>query len=212
MELYVPLKPERALFFSRTFCFSKSCKRFFESLLWVIFIKEIEVKILNVNKKEVEKKLLTLGAEKSFEDYIEAIYYNLDHKNKENKKTSLRLRKKGKQIELTFKNRLKTKTVKICEETEVNVSDFENMKLILKNLGYKIKTELKKHRTEYKLKNISFELDTYINEPTLLEIEAPDKKTLEKYVKILGFTMNEAKGWSYAEILKYYKEKSKKRK
>jgi len=44
-------------------------------------------------------------------------------------------------------------------------------------LGYKIKKVLEKHRTEYKLKNVCFEIDTYLSEPTLLEIESPNKKT-----------------------------------
>ena len=175
-------------------------------------MKEIEVKILNVNKKEIEKKLLALGAEKNFDDNIDAIYYSIPQKKEKKKKTVLRLRQKGNIVELTYKHRTKTKCVKICDEYEVKVSDFEEMKKILKSLDYKIKTEIKKHRTSYHINNVHFELDTYPNEPTLLEIEAPNIKTIEKYVKLLSYTMKDAKGWSYAEILNYYKCECKKKK
>jgi len=37
---------------------------------------EIEVKILEIDKDEVIKKLNSLGAEKIFEGYVETIYYD----------------------------------------------------------------------------------------------------------------------------------------
>jgi len=173
-------------------------------------MKEIEVKILDINVKEIESKLKKLGAKKTLDTNIEVIYYDINQPKEKDKKNSLRLRKKGNVVEFTFKKRTKTKDLKICDEYEVNVSNFEEMKVIISALGYKIKKELTKHRLEYKIDNVNFELDTYENEPTLLEIEAPNKKEIEKYVKLLGYTMKDAKGWSYAEVLKYYKNKRKK--
>jgi adenylate cyclase class 2 len=178
-------------------------------LLIGVFMKEIEVKILNVNKKEVEKRLLELGAEKNFNDNIDAIYYDIEQPNENDKKTSLRLRQKGDIVEFTYKHRTKTKKIKIADEYEVKVSDFEEMKKILKALGYKITKNIKKHRTAYNIDNIHFELDTYPGEPTLLEIEAPTTKQVEKYVKLLGYDMKVAKGWSFIEVLEYYKNKCK---
>lgn len=148
-----------------------------------------------------------MGAEKNFDDNIDVTYYDVKQPNEKGQKNILRLRKKGDVVEFTYKHRTKTQKIKIADEYEVKVSDYEIMKKILKSLGYKIIKELKKHRTSYNIDNVHFELDTYPNEPTLLEIEAPTTKLIEKYVKLLGYTMKDAKGWSYAEVLDYYKSK-----
>jgi len=174
-------------------------------------MKEIEVKILNVNKKEMQKKLEKLGAVKDFDGELKQIYYDIMDNHLRNCKKSLRLRKACNKTYLTFKHKLNTHKAKICDEFELEVSDFNKMHRILKEAGFEELKKADKYRTSYKLDKTHFELDTYPNEPTLLEIEAPNIKTIEKYVKLLGYTMNDAKAWSYAEILEHYASLKKKK-
>jgi len=167
-------------------------------------MKEIEVKILNVNEKEIITKLKKLGAKKVFEGKIIALYF--DFKNNELSKEGklIRLRTKGKMAELTFKKKISKKEAKIVDEYEIVTNDFANMKQILNQLGLKEKVKQIKYRTSFNLDNVHFELDKFDNIPLFLEIEAPNIEKLKKYIKILGFSMKDTKPWTGKDVLKYY--------
>ena len=49
-----------------------------------------------------------------------------------------------------------------------------------------------------------FDFDTYPHIPTFLEIEAPSKEKIKKYVKLFGYSMKEALPWSTKELFDYY--------
>ena len=59
-----------------------------------------------------------------------------------------------------------------------------------------------KHRISYELNGVKFEIDTYPNIPTFLEIEAPSEEIIQDYVQRLGFTMDDAKPFSFGDIKK----------
>lgn len=46
---------------------------------------EKEIKLLEVTREEIVKKLLNLGAKKIFDGYIHDIYYDFPEKTKKNK-------------------------------------------------------------------------------------------------------------------------------
>ena len=108
---------------------------------------EIEVKVLEVNKKELEKKLKEIGAEKKAKRKIITTIYGVPGKG--NKNVIIRLRKKPGVFSITYKKLLKTnKPVKIAEEIGVKVSDYNKMKLILDKIFIK-KIEYDKKNYQY---------------------------------------------------------------
>ncbi len=168
-------------------------------------MNEIEVKILDVNVPNMVKKLEALGAKKVLDTIQEIIFFD-NPKNPFSKGEVLRLRKNGEVVELTYKKRKAKEGVKISDEREVNVSDFEMTRKILQGIGLKEIRQHTKHRISYHLPKISFELDTYPGIPTFLEIETEDEVLLREYVRKLGFTMEEAKPWNAKNVFKHYEK------
>ncbi|MBU0536189.1 MAG: CYTH domain-containing protein, partial [Nanoarchaeota archaeon] len=146
---------------------------------------EAEVKILEIDRKDIEKKLLSTGAKKVFDDEIDAFFFDFDDSRIKKDHNHLRLRKEGDKATLTFKVHLSNKGAKVCEEYETEVSDFDSMKSILESIGLKVFRRMVKNRISYKLEGVSFEIDKYKGEyesiPEFLEIEAEDLKTIYKY-------------------------------
>jgi adenylate cyclase class 2 len=174
-------------------------------------MKEIEVKILGIDKEEIEKKLVGLGARKIFDGKIDALHFDFKDNSLRKKGDPLRLRKFGSKNFLTFKKKISKEKAKIKEETEIEVSDFEDTKKILGILGLNVCRRVKKHRISYGLEGTRFELDTYEAEynfvPSFLEIEAKDVETIYKFAKILGFSETDCKPWSTSDVIKYYQDK-----
>lgn len=169
-------------------------------------MREIEVKILEVNRLELEKKLLGLGAEKVFEGIISGVYFDTNDKTK-----IFRLRTENDKPILTLKNKILADGVKEAEETEVEVKDYETMKKIVESLGYPVYLELIKKRISYKLNGTRFEFDKYLDNwehvPEFMEIEAKNKEEIIKNAKLLGFEEKDLKPWSGKEVERYYREK-----
>lgn len=170
-------------------------------------MREIEAKILEVNKPKLIKKLKEFGAKKSLDENVTALFYDFPDKKLHKNKSILRLRKKGKIVELTFKKHISKTKAKISEEIEVNVLDFPKTQRILESIGLKLGKISKKHRLSYTIGKTHFEFDTFPNTPTFLEIEAPSEKILEKYIKLFGFKASDAKAWTGGQVLEYYKKK-----
>jgi adenylate cyclase class 2 len=158
-------------------------------------MKEREVKVLNIDKEEIEKKLINIGA-KLIKDENQ-INYRFDTDDGILKKTYngyLRIRITKNLLNgeikntLTFKRGLKRSVLRINEETETEISDWENTAKILELLGYKQKRPGYKHRRSYKYENITFEIDTW-DEDTYskpyLEIEMTSEEDLEKAIILL---------------------------
>ena len=165
---------------------------------------EIEVKILNINKEEIIKKLLALGAEAWPRALITEKGFDFPNRTFGRRGHSLRLRQVGEQVELTYKNATqKGKLFKMREETETIVSDFATMEKILNKLGLRCFRHRQKYRTSFKLGNTHFEIDEYPGIPAYLEIES-DKYNILKYTKVLGYTHEQTSSASAASVLKKY--------
>ncbi len=169
---------------------------------------EIEVKALEIDKKEIEKKLAKLGAKKIFDGEFEFILFDRPNEELKKKEALLRLRKEGSKIVLAFKKKISMKRVKKMEEIEVEVSDFEKTRKILKQLGFVEFLKAKKHRTSYKLEGTHFDIDTYKGKlkkiPTFMEIEAESEKEIARYIKLLNLPREKIKSWTLKELLEYY--------
>ncbi len=167
-------------------------------------MEEIEVKILNIDKNKVEQRLISLGAEKTFDDQIIDTYYDFpDNKLKLEKKV-LRLRTMGAKTFITLKKIRQKSSAKIMEEYETSCHNKKTMEHILSSLGLVPKHTVSKHRTSYHYKDAIFDIDQYPNIPPLVEIEVKNKHDLPHYIKLLGFEKKDAKPWSVKELFDYY--------
>jgi len=167
-------------------------------------MKEIEIKILDVNKAELEKKLLGLGAKLVGKYELESIVFDTPNKDLNSKKELLRLRKKNAISTLTHKSSVKEDKTRTCEETEVEVGDFEKTKALLIGLGFICSSTKPKKRTTYKLNNSLIEIDEYKEIPTFFEVESPNEKELEEIVKLLGYSMKDTKTWTGWKVFNHY--------
>ncbi|MDP3990039.1 MAG: class IV adenylate cyclase [archaeon] len=168
-------------------------------------MKEIEVKILEVDTAEIERKLLQLGAEKTFSGKIEATLF--DHpelKLRDNDKV-LRVRTVGDKVELCFKGKKEGKQFKIREEIEVETSNVSDTLQILRSLGFVETFTNNKERISYKLGNTKIEFDTIAGIPTFLEIEGVTEQDVMDCVDKLGYSMDETTIISANELMERYK-------
>jgi adenylate cyclase class 2 len=177
-------------------------------------MQEIEVKILEINPKEVEKKLIKLGAKKKFDGMIRSFTLDYPNRSLKKKKCLLRLRTMGETGFVTFKKGMKESKAKICEETEITVSDLEKMRIISEELGLAKVDSMEKTRKSYSLGKVHFEIEKYINKhnnvPAFMEIEAPNTKLIYKYAKLLGFSEKECLPWTAGDVIRYYEKQIKK--
>jgi predicted adenylyl cyclase CyaB len=177
-------------------------------------MKEVEVKILEVTRKNIEETLAGLGAKKVFDGDIKTLFFDFEDGKIIKAKDVLRLRKEEDKIELTYKKVRVDKTAKNAEEYSVEVSDLEMAEKILQNLGLGIIDDMLKHRISYKLDAARFDMDHYLGKydfiPEFLEIEAENVEAIHHYAGLLGFKPKDCLPWSTKELIEHYSKKRKK--
>ena len=141
---------------------------------------EYELRILEIDKDEIIKKLESLGATKVADFDQKRYVYDLIPKQ-ENK--WIRLRNNGFETTLTLKN-IEKNSIDGTKEIEFKVSDFEKTNEFLEGIGFKSKGYQENKRTRYMLDNVEIDIDSWPMIPTYLEIEGSSeeevKSTLEK--------------------------------
>lgn len=167
-------------------------------------MREIEIKILDINVKKIKAKLKKIGAHKKFSSNVEMIIFDFPDQRLNNSGFVLRVRKIDGKTELCFKGKKEDSKFKIREEIEVNTNNFENTIKIIKNLGLKNVYSGTKHREEYMLGKVKFEIDTIDNIPPFIEIEAPTEEDIEETVHKLDYTMGQTTNLSTKEIKRLY--------
>lgn len=175
---------------------------------------EVEVKILDINPAEVRKKLKKAGARKVFENTtIHARCYDFPDSRIRKAGDHVRLRKVGKEAEITFKDLKSRKKYKDNVETDVPVGDFGAMHRFFRKLGLKMYADYKKKRSRYRLGKWQYDIDKYPKIPTFVEIEVKSesavkaRKEVEKAVKLLGYTMKDTNPWNGFEVHRHYNVK-----
>lgn len=172
-------------------------------------MKEIEVKILDVNREKIVKKLLKFGAEKILDETLLTKHFDTKENKLKNSKRMLRLRKAGNKKYMTLKIGNDISKAKVCEEIETEIEDFELMQKIIEGLEYEVKWMTKKKRISYKIENVKFEFDKYLEDynfiPEFLEIEASSVEEIYDWAKKLDFRKEDCKPWNFKKTVKYYK-------
>ena len=177
-------------------------------------MKEVEVKILEINRSKIEKELVHLGAKRILDGEIETTFFDFPDHTLLRKRNLLRLRKENDNIELTFKKVHTNKDAKVAREYTITVSNEETAKKILKSLGLVAIEIMTKHRVSYILSNTRFDMDQYEGKyafiPEFLEIEAESAQEIWRYAEVLGFKNDDCLPWSTKDLISYYSLRSQK--
>ena len=115
---------------------------------------EKEIKILDVDVKKLEKRLIELWAEKSFEWFIHDVYYDFPGEEglkMEDNKRLFRVRQKWETHLYTIKRKRNKKKdwgekgYKIADEWEREITDVDSFRKVLEKYGMEKTREKKKH-------------------------------------------------------------------
>ena len=144
---------------------------------------EYEVRILEIDKDKIIKKLNKIGAKFCWDQvqrrYVYDFMPKLDGK-------WIRLRTNGIKTTLTIKDIVSSK-IDGTRELEVEVSDFDTTNSILNELGYEAKGYQENRRCQYVLDDVEIDIDDWPYLPTYLEIEGPSEERVYEVIKLLGF-------------------------
>lgn len=180
---------------------------------------EKEIKILDVNVKDLQEKFEKFWAVKTFEWYVHDIYYDfpwdLWDKMEANKRL-FRVRKKWDIHMYTIKRKRNKaeewgeKWLKIADEWERIITDVDSFTKVLEKYGMVETREKKKYRISYSLDNLEFDIDDYFYGddnsliPPLLEIEAHTKEEIYDWIKKLWLENNRQEKWGSRKLFKHY--------
>lgn len=142
---------------------------------------EYEIRILEISKEEVIKKLEELGANKIGEFNQKRYVYDL--KPAQNNKW-IRLRTNGKKTTLTYKSIL-SNTIDGTKEIEIEVDNFEKTNEFLEKIGFINKGYQENKRIQYMLNGVEIDIDSWPMIPTYMEIEGNSKQEVLNLVELL---------------------------
>lgn len=157
--------------------------------------KELEVKVLNIDVVEMERKLKSLNAELvNKELQVNTLIDSYERPIKSFADGYLRIRESKdlvhntKTTTMTFKQNIKNRNIRENIEYNVDIKDREAMLEILKILGYKNISIGYKERISYSLNGARIEIDIWDKETyphPYVEIEVPNQEKLYEIIKLL---------------------------
>ena len=172
--------------------------------------EEIEAVFLEIDKDDIERRLVTIGAERIGDALYRHTAFDYPDYRLDGDNAWIRLRDEGDKVALAYKRRLgvtshdgSTNDVGM-EEIEIEVDDYEMTKMLLAKLGLIEKHEGEKKRTRWKKGDVEFDIDTWPGIPTLLEIEAPSWNEVDRMAEALGLRKKDRKICSINEIYRQY--------
>lgn len=175
-------------------------------------MRELEVKILNMDLGKLELKLQSLGATLiSRESQVNTLIDSKDNYIKNELDSYMRIRetrfmlKDKMKLTLTMKKNINQDGIRENIETNVDISNKESMLKILKSLGYIAYKEGYKERISYTLGNVRFDLDTWDKDTypyPYMEIEVNHEDELEEVLKLLDIPKENVSLKSIVELAK----------
>ncbi len=167
-------------------------------------MKEIERKIFDIDPQEVTRKLLDLGAKKTFSGLVRVRYLDTVDAKIRNRGDLLRVRQfEDAHTEVVYKtNKRIEEGCKIYDEYTLKSESFEDATELFENLGFAVCCTYEKNRTIFKLKNAEVVIDRYPKMDPFIEIEAGDAKTIDEILNRLGLTENESSYETINELIK----------
>lgn len=155
-------------------------------------MRELEIKVLNIDISEWTVKLESKGAVKLSEEHQKNYIFDL-HKDYFSGYLRIRtyhdtLNNETKSV-LTLKKRIKNEKLREHFEIETQINDPDAMFLILQELGYSPKHINVKDRISYSFRGARFDLDTWeesVGLPPYMEIEVDSEAHLEELIRELN--------------------------
>lgn len=162
-------------------------------------MEEPEVKFLNIDPVEIQKKLKQIGAKKVFDRLYRRRVFDYPDWRFQKIGAWIRVRDEGDKVTFAFKRRLGVKSHdgktddKSMEEIEVEVSDFEKTAKLLTEIGLYEKFYEENRRIRWLLGKLEFDIDFFPALEPYLEIEAPSWKEIDRAIKLLNLDPKEKK-------------------
>jgi len=157
-------------------------------------MNEVETKILNVDKSQLESKLNSLGAKKILDTKLVVNWYRPQGCTDGQDPWFLRIRSysDGKS-EVTWKGKSTVLGV-ARQHPEINLLTSEPTKLseLFKAIGLELYAHQEKYRLSWILDDYRFDLDQYPQMPAYLEIEGQSEDHIQAAIKLLDLTEHEA--------------------
>jgi len=156
---------------------------------------EVELKILNINPDEVREKLKELGIETTRIDQKDFVLLLSERE-------VLRIREVNGKVKLTYKFRIEKSKFKVARETEVLISDFENMRKILERICKGVPYyQYVKRREVFEIDGVKGEIVELDGLQPFIELEGERGKILE-VIKKLGLENHETSSEGIPSLLK----------
>lgn len=173
-------------------------------------VKELEVKVLNMDINILEEKILESGGvlltkevqvntlidsnNKPIKSYLDAYLRIRESKNLLSNETN---------TTLTLKKNIKNRDLRENIELNTNIEDKDTMLQILADLGFDNISVGQKERTSYKLNNARIDLDRWDSGTypyPYMEIEVENKEELENVIRILEIPIENISTKSIVEL------------
>lgn len=153
---------------------------------------EIETKVLDIDPKDIIKKLKKLGAKKIQQKRLCVDWYRPRgcEDGKEDWYLRIRTHESGK-YECTWKPKSKHQgLIRINRDINFLIEEPEKLDELFMELSLEKYAYQEKDRTSYKYKDWLFEIDEYPGMPAFLEIEGNSEEHIKKGMKLLGIEKN----------------------
>lgn len=175
-------------------------------------MRELEVKILNIDLNQMEEKIKKLGGKLiAKEVQVNTLIDSKDKYIEKNLDSYLRIRETKSILEdnikytLTMKKNVEREAIRENIETNIDISDREAMIKLLENLGYFVYQEGYKERTSYILEGARLDLDTWDKDTypyPYMEIEVKNQDDLEQMINKLSISKENISTKSILELRK----------
>lgn len=167
-------------------------------------MKELEKKILGINKKEVIENLEKMGAEQTFKGLLKVCYLDTDDGSIRKNGDLLRLREfEGEYTEIVYKtNKRIEEGCKVYDEYTFKGKDFNEAVEFFKKLNLQVTCSYQKKRTVYYYCDSEIVIDEYPEVPPFLEIESESPNQINDIIEYLGLNDNEESCETINELLK----------
>ena len=168
-------------------------------------MEEIEIKYLNIDRKNIEEKLISLGAKKIADYHYKRIVFDYPDFRLDKQGAWLRLRDEGDKTTLTFKQRIAKDIHSLSGdegmyERETVVESFDATHDILLKSGFIEKMYQENLRTRYVLDGVECDIDTWPLLSPYLEIEAKSWDLVYATAEKLGLKKEDAKIFSTNQV------------
>lgn len=160
---------------------------------------EIETKVLDIDAKEILRKLRVLGAKKVSDTRLKVAWYRLKGVKEGTDPWFLRIRTNSDGVnEVTWKAVIRTLGVsRKCKEINFNIAEPEKLAELFLEIGLEKYAYQEKDRISFTHKKWRFDLDQYPKMPAFLEIEGTSEKSVREAMALLGLSDNRT--WAKGE-------------